>query len=420
MSDYLVGVDIGFSKICAAAGKLDKYGKMQIIGITSAKSNGLKKSVVIDIDGMAKSIKDCIDQLKTMIDIDINDVYISLPGQVSELIYNKGVVAISSDSKEIKEKDVTRALNSAKLINVSSDKEIVGVIPLQYIVDGYESIKDPVGMNGSRLEVESQVIITSSTILGNLLKSLNRAGLNISGIVLQPLAILGTVFNKEEMNLNNVLIDVGAESSNISIFKHGILQKSFSIALGGNNITNDISLCLKLPYLESEELKIKYGDLNSCDDENSKKINTQYKSTIEINEVMLNKIIKARVEEILLLIKENLLKLSNYEEISEIALVGGGIALLSGIEKMAKEIFGKPVKIGSPNFTGANSPVYATVVGIVQDVAYSLQDSKEEIKVKEIEEDYRSNNNSKKAKTNSNGKNKKFFSKIREFLTDFF
>lgn len=411
MNEYLVGIDIGFSKVCAAAGRLDKYGHIQIIGITSVKSNGLKQSVVVDIDSVASSIKECIEQLKRMIDIDINNVYISLPGEVSELIYNKGIVAISSENREIKENDVNRALEASKLITLSSDKQIVGTIPLQYIVDGYENIKDPVGMNGFRLEVESQVILTNVTIINNLLKSVKKAGLNVAGIVLQPLAIWETVFDKEQVDLNSVIVDVGAENTVVSVFRRGVLLGSHLIPLGGNNISNDISLCLKIPYLEGEKLKLKYGNLDESENDEVKKIkvNSQYGDNIEIDYVILNKIIKARVEEILLLIKKKLTELDNYEEISEIVLVGGGISLFYGVEKLARELLEKPVRIGTPEFTGANNPLYATVVGMVQDVAYNLKDTK-----------VMGNDDYENDKANINKKENGFLSKIHEFFTDFF
>ncbi|WP_035290788.1 cell division protein FtsA [Clostridium sp. KNHs214] len=422
MNGYLVGIDIGFSKVCAAVGKLDKYGQIKIIGVTSAKNSGLKRSIVVDIDETSNSIKECIDQLQRMIDIQIKDVYVSLPGEVCQLIYNKGVVAISSDDREIKKNDVDRALKTAKLITVPSDKEIVGAIPLQYIVDGYESIKDPIGMNGFRLEVESQIITTNATIINNLIKSVNRAGINVAGLVLQPLALWQAVYEEESGELKNVIIDVGAENTRISIFKHGVLMETHLVPLGGNNITNDISICLKVPYLEGEELKIKYGNLNVNESEENKKlkINSQYGNDIEVDYVILNQIIKARVEEILLFIKKKLMDVDSYNEISDIVLVGGGISLFYGIEKLGREILGKAIRIGVVNFTGADNPMYTAAVGIVKDVGYSLRGSRnmqEETAVFE-------GNDSERAKVRREediyDNNKKFLTKIRDFFTDFF
>lgn len=422
MNGYLVGIDIGFSKVCAAVGKLDKYGQIKIIGVTSAKNSGLKRSIVVDIDETANSIKECIDQLQRMIDIRIKDVYVSLPGEVCQLVYNKGVVAISSDDREIKKNDVDRALKTAKLITVPSDKEIVGAIPLQYIVDGYENIKDPIGMNGFRLEVESQVITTNTTIINNLMKSVSRAGINVAGLVLQPLALWQSVYDEEPGELKNVIVDVGAENTRISIFKHGVLMETHLVPLGGNNITNDISICLKVPYLEGEELKVKYGNLNLNESEGNKrlKINSQYGNDIEVDYVILNQIIKARVEEILLFIKRKLMEIDSYNEISDIVLVGGGISLFYGIEKIGREILGKTIRIGVINFTGADNPMYTAAIGIVKDVGCSLKSSKnmqEETGVFEENDSERVKGRKEDVYDNSN---KKFLTKIRDFFTDFF
>ncbi|WP_392486462.1 cell division protein FtsA [Haloimpatiens sp. FM7315] len=417
MGEYLVGLDIGSSKVCAAVGKLDVYGQVQIIGITSVKCNGLRKSIVVDIDNTASSIRECIDQLNRMIDIDIKDVYISLPSEISELIYNKGVIAISSDDREITKNDVNRALEAAKLINISSDKEIVGVVPMQYIVDGYESIKDPIGMSALKLEVEAQVIVTKTTIINNLLKSLNKANLNVLGMVLQPLAMCGIVLSKDQLEMGSVLLDIGSETSDVSIFKNNNLIESTVVPLGGNNITNDISLCLKMPYSEAERIKLKYSDLDTEDFENGmEKLNVHFQdgSIQELDFIMLNKIIKARVEEILCFVKKRLIETDKYDEINEIVLVGGGISLIKGVEKSSRVVLGKPTKIGIPDFIGANNPTYATVVGIINDVAYSLKD-KSSFYREEIEESKKSKKNKK-----DENNNKGFLSKIHEFLTDFF
>ncbi|WP_138203228.1 cell division protein FtsA [Haloimpatiens lingqiaonensis] len=423
MNDYLVGIDIGFSKVCAAVGKLDKYGQINIIGVASAKNSGLKRSIVVDIDETANSIKECIEQLQRMIDIRIKDAYVSLAGEVCELIYNKGVVAVSSDEREIQKKDVDRAIESAKLINIPSDKEIVGIIPLQYIVDGYESIKDPIGMNGFRLEVESQIITTNTTVINNLIKSINRAGINISGLVLQPLALWQAVCDEEAGQLKNVIVDVGAENTRISIFKKGVLIKTEVVPLGGNNITNDISICLKIPYLDAEELKLKYGNLNVNGNEENKKlkINSQYGSNIEVDYVILNQIMKARVEEILLFVKKKLMDTDVYNEISDIVLVGGGISLFYGIEKLGREVFGKNIRIGTVDFTGADNPMYTAAVGIVKDVGYSLREAKNMQEENNVFEGKVSDRTRiKKDEDSFENGNKKFLTKIRDFLTDFF
>ncbi|MFD3156472.1 cell division protein FtsA [Haloimpatiens sp. FM7330] len=416
MNEYIIGIDIGSSKVCAAVGKFDKYNKLQIIGITSVKCTGIKKSVVVDIDDTAKAINECIVQLERMVDIEIKDVYISLPGEISELIWNKGVIAISSEDREIKKNDVDRVLQAAKLISVPSDKEIIGVVPQQYIVDGYENIKEPIGMSGLRLEVEAQVIVAKSTIINNLFKSVNRAEVRIKGIVLQPLAISKIVLDREEVEMGTVLVDVGAQNTEMSVFKSENLCGTDMISLGGNNISNDISLCLKIPYSEAEKIKTKYANIvKTNEDYNEKiKVNSAYDSVIEIDYNVLNQIIEARVEEILYFVKQNLIKNNYYDEISEIVIVGGGISFIKGIEEFAREILGKSVRIGSPHYTGANSPLYATCVGIVEDVANSYKHLQSPNTNEHVND--KVNNKVEYDEENNDG----FFNKMREFFTDFF
>ena len=263
MSGYIIGIDIGSSNICAAAGKVDRVGKMQILGITSSDCNGVKKGIVVDIDKTSESIKNCINSLERMIDIKINEAYISLPGGISELMWNKGVIAVSSEDREIRYNDVKRVLKAAKIITIPNDKEVIGVIPEQYIIDGYDNIKDPIGMNGLRLEVDAQIILARSTIINNIFKSVNKAGIKVLGIVFQPIAISQVVLKEEEIQRGVALVDVGSESINIYIYEGGILRSISTIALGGNIITNDISVCLKLPFSEAEKLKIKYGSVSA-------------------------------------------------------------------------------------------------------------------------------------------------------------
>jgi cell division protein FtsA len=236
MKEHIVGIDLGSSKICGAVGKISSNGKLQIIGITSVVCSGLNKSVVIDIDSTAEAIKQCVIQLERMTDTQISEGYISLPGGICELVRNTGMIAISSEDREIKQGDVDRVIEAAKLISVPLDKEIVGVEPEQYIVDGYDNIKDPRGMSAERLEVEAQVVMAQTTVVSNLLKSVKRAGIKVNGIVLQPSAIAEAVIRKEEKDMGIAIVDVGAETIDISIYKGAKLKYTSILQLGGNTI----------------------------------------------------------------------------------------------------------------------------------------------------------------------------------------
>lgn len=420
MNEYIVGIDIGTSKICASVGKIDKRGELQIIGLTSTHCNGLKKGVVVDIDSTTESIRQCIMQLEKMTDISVTEAYISLPGGICELIWNKGVVAISSDDREITEKDVDRVLESAKLVKVPSDKEIIGVEPNQFIVDGYDAIKDPVGMSGYRLEVEAHVIVAQSTIVDNLIKSVLKANIKVKGIVLQPLAISEVVLRKEEIEMGTALIDIGAETIDISLYKNGNLCYTTMMPIGGNSITNDIAVCLKTPVDEAEKLKIKYVDLlkNENTNEDRLKVTDNYNDKIEVDRKMLNEIVKARIEELLYLVNKKIEESKYSSEISGVVLVGGGIALYRGIEEISKAIFKRSTRVGTAEFVGVSSPVYVTAVGIVKDVYENMNVQKEESAYDLFKEEKQYKNQ--QEKNENPKKEKRFVSKIRDFFEDFF
>jgi len=417
MNEQIVGIDLGSSKICGAVGKISSNGKLQIIGITSVVCSGLNKSVVIDIDSTAEAIKQCITQLERMTDAQISEGYISLPGGICELVRNTGMIAISSEDREIKQSDVDRVIEAAKLISVPSDKEIVGVEPEQYIVDGYDNIKDPRGMSGVRLEVEGQVVMAKSTVVRNLLKSVKRAGIKVNGIVLQPSAISEAVLRKEEKDMGIALVDVGAQTIDISLYKSGKLKHTSIIQLGGDNITNDISVCLKVPFSEGERLKLKYGSLVKGKEDDAMKIRVKdsYDNLMEIDNNLLVDIIHARVEELLHLIKRNLLNSGFYKEISGVVIVGGGMSLFRGTNELSKDILNKPVRIGSPEYVGAANPLYVTAVGIVLQAVNNLKTSNSSLE----ESDEYLHDNKWLKNQNIKGKNR-FASKVKGFFADFF
>ncbi|MCY6356762.1 cell division protein FtsA [Clostridium sp. ZS2-4] len=418
MHEYIVGLDIGSSNVYGAVGKVDNEGEIRIIGITAVKCNGLKKSVVVDIDSTSQSIKECIKNLERMVDISISDVYITLPAGISELVWNKGIVAVSSDDKEIRENDVLRVLDAARLISVPQDKEIIGVVPHQYIVDGYDHIIEPVGMSGMRLEVDAQIVLAQSTIVNNLRKSINRADIHIAGEVLQQQAISQVVSTKEEIDRGVAFVDIGAQTTDICIYKRENLCYTSMVPLGGDNITNDISVCLKIPFAEAEKIKIRYADLSNEYDEENKKIsvNAGYNHSIEADLGYVHDIIEARIEEILYYVRDKLKESKYGNEISGVVIVGGGLTLFKGINGYASKILGKSVKSGFPNYIGAASPIYVSSVGIIKDVASSLRINKN---FEKFEKEVSSNS---KIRTDVNKKENSdsLVSKLKEFFAEFF
>lgn len=417
MDEYIFALDIGSSKICGAAGKLERSGRIQIIGVTTVASSGLKKGIVVDIDSAASSINNCIEQLNKMIDREITKVFISLSGGICELIPSKGIVAVSSEDREINKSDIKRVLNASRIISVPNNKEIIGVIPKQYIIDGYDNIKDPVGMSGMKLEVESEIIVSQTTIVNNLLKSVNKAGLKVEGIVLEPLAVAQAVIKKDEHLVDTAIVDVGLEKTDIAIYKNGNLIYTDVIPLGGNSITNDIAVCLKIPFSEAEKLKIRYGSLypNNINNNESIKVNVSYNESIMIESSTLMDIIEARIEEIFSLINKRLNCSGYYDEIVGIILVGGGISEFNNICEFGRTILNKPIRIGTPDFVGASNAIFSTAVGIIKDIYHSSNFN--DFKNDNIMDD---ENNKKLNKSNKTYKNENVITKIKGFLADFF
>lgn len=419
MNEYLVGIDIGSSKICAAVGKVDKYGELMMLGVTSVDCSGLKKSIVVDIDRTVEAISKCIEKLKRMVDIEIEEVFIAISGGICEIVHNKGIVAIASDDREIRKNDVVRALEAAKVISISSDKEIIGVEPEQFILDGFDNIKDPIGMSGLRLEVNAEILVAHTTTISNFIKCINKAGVGVEDIYLKPKVLSKVVLKREEKELGTVIVDVGAETTEISIIKNDILCYTVIIPLGGNSITNDIAIGFKIPYEEAEKIKIRCANFRRNDsfiDDSTISAKTSSNENKTIDHNFLMEIIDARVEEILLLIRQEIVKSNYYGQINNVVLVGGGLALIRGIEVPSNDVLGMPVRVGAPDYVGAANPVYSAAVGIVKN-AYDILKQKnisKSIFSNDENDDFWNQGNS------GNSENKNFISKIRNFIADIF
>jgi cell division protein FtsA len=277
-------------------------------------------------------------------------------------------------------------------------------------------------MSGLRLEVEADVVLAKSTIVNNLIKTVNNSGLEVKGIVLEPLAVSEASLRKDEVKLGAAIVDVGAEKIDISVFKNSNIVYTDTIAYGGNTITNDISVCLKVPFTESEKLKIKYGSLEILSNNNVEpiKIKSNYNDVINIDYHVLNEIIEARAEELLTIVKDKLIESKLYDEITGIVIVGGGLSLFKGVSTLGRRVFNKPVRIGSPEFVGASSPIYNTVVGIIKDAVNTGNFSNHD-------ENKKSSNDIKKSTIREEAFDQELgsqetsiFSKIKGFLADFF
>lgn len=410
--DYIVGIDIGSYKVCGAVGKIDRDNKLQIIGITQANCNGLKKGIIVDIDKTSEAIINCINSLNRMIDYEIKEAYVSLSGGLCKLFWNNGVIAVGNDDREIRKSDVDRVLNAACMVNIPQDTQVVGILEDQYIVDGYNGIKDPLGMSGLRLEVEANLVLAETAVINNILKALEKAGIKALGVVIKPLAIADCILKNNEKQQGTLILDIGGDTIDASIMSEEKLKFTTLLPVGGNNITNDLSICLKIPFEMAEKLKIKHGSVISTGLSEKIKINDKYTGSIEIDLDTFSEIIKARIEESLMLILQKVKQSEDFEKVSSVVIVGGGISLIKGAAELTREIFNLPVRIGAPDYVGACSPIYSGAVGIVKNVFESKKDEfKEEAydTIKEHKKDHK-----KKEKETST------LDKIKEFFTDFF
>ncbi len=374
MNELITSIDLGTSKVCVIIGKIDDYGYVQIVGVGSSHCDGIKKGIVVDIESTTIAISYALEQAENMADVEVGSVYISIPGGYTKLIRNKGIIAVSGEDKEISPADVKRVLNSATIFSIPQDQQIIDIIPVQYIVDGYDEIKEPVGMAGIRLEADVDIILGSTTTVLNLIKSINQAGLEVLGIVAEPFAVADVILSKDERELGVLLIDIGAGTTDYSLFKNEQLIYNNIIPVAGNHISNDISVGLRISSEESEKLKKASGVAYAPLADVEKKLKIEpigYDKKMDITEFQLSQIVEARLGEIFELIDDELIRNNIKNEIlTGVVITGGGGGYYKGITDLANEIFRLPARIGQPNFVGVKEPVYSTGIGLI---SYSLK-----------------------------------------------
>jgi cell division protein FtsA len=368
--EIIVGLDIGTTKICAIVGELTDDG-IDIIGIGSHPSRGLRKGVVVNIESTVQSIQRAIDEAEAMAGTEITHVYTGIAGGHIKSFGGRGVVALKD--REVREADIARVIEQAKTVNIPVDREVIHVLPQEFIVDEQGGIKEPLGMTGARLEARVHIVTGAVTSAQNIVKCANRGGLNVADIVLQPLASSEAVLTDEEKELGVCLVDIGGGTTDIAIFQNGSIVHTAVIALGGNNLTNDIAMGLRTPMEQAERIKQKHGcALTSMVDK---------QEMIEVPSVggreprvmgrqILTEILEPRVEEIFQLVHHEIERNGFSELLASGVVITGGSTLLPGMPELAEEIMGVPVRRGVPRGIGGlvdvvKSPVYATGVGLV-------------------------------------------------------
>ncbi|WP_027408219.1 cell division protein FtsA [Anoxybacillus tepidamans] len=366
-NEIVVSLDIGTSSVKVIIGEMLNES-LNIIGVGNVKSEGLKKGSIVDIDETVQSIKRAIDQAERMIGLTINQVVVGVNGNHVQLQDCRGIVAVSSENREITDEDVARVIDSAQVVSIPPDREIIGVIPKQFIVDGLDGISDPRGMLGVRLEMEGTMITGAKTVLHNLLRCVERAGLEISDICLQPLAAGSLALSKDEKNLGVALVDIGGGSTTIGVFEQGFLQASSVLPVGGDHITKDISIGLRTSTEDAERIKLKHGhafyDLASEEEIFSVPIigTDQHQ---QFTQLEVADIIEARLEEIFQLVYQEIRKLG-FRDLPGGYVLTGGVANMPGILELAQVMLGSSVRIAIPDYIGVRDPQYTTGVGLIK------------------------------------------------------
>lgn len=373
-NDVIVSLDIGTSKVRVIIGEVTN-GAINIIGVGSADSEGIRKGAIVDIDGTVQSIRDAVDHAERMVGIQISDVYVGISGSHIALQSSHGVVAVSNEDREIGNEDIDRVLQAARVIALPPEREIIGIVPKQFLVDGLEGIQDPRGMIGVRLEVEATIITGTKTAVHNLKRVVDKAGLQIAGLTLMSLASGQLVLSKDEKSIGTVLVDIGAGATTIAIFEDGNLAATSTIPVGGDFVTNDISIGLHTQTEHAEKMKLKFGCASMDDAMNDQVFKVpRIGSNVEkeFSQVDLANIIEPRVEEIFQLIRSEVHRLGYGNAAGGYVLTGGTLNM-PGMLTVAKRELDTSVRIASPEFIGVRDPSYTSGVGIINYVAKTVK-----------------------------------------------
>lgn len=379
--NLLVGLDIGSTKICAVIGEINERGLIEIIGVGESKSEGLRRGVVINIETTLRSVAAAIEAAEMMSGREVHDVITGIAGAHIEGINSRGVVAVTGKGREINEEDVHRVIEAAKAIVIPMDREVIHVIPQEFIVDDQGGIKDPIDMIGIRLESEVHIITGSVTSAQNVLKCVNRAGFKVQDIVLQSLASAEAVLSRSEKELGVLLVDLGGGTTDVLVYIDGAPYHTDVVAIGGDQVTNDLSIMLKTPGDFAEKIKIESGccymPLVDKDEEVIiPGVGGWPAASIPRSEVC--NIIEPRMTEIFSMVRDQLERKDYLKFLRGGVVITGGGANMPGIVELASKIFDVPARIGMPPRLGGlsdvyMSPAYSTGVGLVMYEAIQMQ-----------------------------------------------
>jgi len=369
-SNIVVGLDIGTAKVCAVVGEMTEQG-IEVIGMGSHPSQGLRKGVVVNIESTVASVKKAVEEAELMAGCDIHTVFVGIAGGHIKSFNSHGVVAVKN--QEVSQRDVERVIDAAKAVAIPLDREVLHILPQEYIIDDQDGIREPLGMSGVRLEARVHIVTGAVTSAQNIVKSCNRAGLNVADIVLEPLASAEAVLTDEERELGVALIDMGGGTTDLAIFHDGTVKHTAVLAIGGNHVTGDIAAGLRTPFVDAEQIKQRYGFARAsmaAGDERVEVPGLGGQGSGTVSRQILCEIIEPRMDELFELVQKEIVKSGFEGVLVSGAVLTGGSMLLTGAIEMAEGSFRMPTRLGVPMHVGGlvdviASPVYATGIGLL-------------------------------------------------------
>ncbi len=369
--DLVVGLDIGTSKIVALVAEINQEGNLNVIGMGSQDSRGLKKGVVVNIEETVHTISRVIQEVELMADCKVSNVYTGIAGSHIKSFNSNGMVAIKD--KEVSPMDVDRVIETARAMPIPSDQQILHILTQEFIVDGQDGVREPIGMSGVRLEVRTHIVTGAVSAAQNIVKCVRRCGLEVIDLVLQPLASSYAVLTEDEKELGVCLVDIGGGTTDIAVFTQGAIRHTAVIPVAGDQITNDIAHALRTPTTEAEEIKIHYGVAlqQLADPEEMFEVpGIGERGPRRLSRQALADVIEPRVTELYELIQSELRRSGYQELLSSGIVLTGGSSVMRGMVELGEEIFHMPVRLGIPKYAGSlaevvQHPRYATAMGLL-------------------------------------------------------
>jgi len=369
--NLIVGLDIGTAKVAALVAELRPDGSLEILGMGGHESKGLKKGVVVNIEATVNAVQRALEEAELMADRKITSAFVGIAGSHIKSFNSTGMVAIKD--KEVTALDVGRVIDTAKAVNIPTDQQILHVLRQEFIIDGQEDVREPIGMSGVRLEVKVHIVTGAVSAAQNIVKCVRRCGLEVSDLILQPLASSRSVLSEDEKDLGVCLVDIGGGTSDVAVFTHGAIRHTAIIPIAGDQITNDIAMALRTPTAEAETIKIRHGvALRQLADPNEmiEVPGIGERAPRTLSRQTLAEVIEPRVEELFSLVQQ-VLRESGFEELLSSGIVlTGGSSVMRGMVELGEEVFHMPVRVGIPRYAGGLSeivcsPRYATSVGLL-------------------------------------------------------